>query len=81
MKITREEFKEYVELYKEAWVQFNKYADIINENLLDELLFPALNWFGDKIGIKEDISNLNILVELTDDIDEYYDNYVSQEVK
>lgn len=51
MKISREEFKEFVELYREAWQQFDEYADVINENLLDELLFPAFDFVAKSIGM------------------------------
>ena len=51
MKLTREEFKEYVSLYEQAWEYFRKYGDIIDENLLDELLFPMFNWMDKKLGI------------------------------
>lgn len=53
MKITREEFKEYVSLYQEAWDDFNTYDDVINENCLDELLFPMFNWMDEKLGINK----------------------------
>lgn len=53
MKITREEFKEFVQLYQEAWDKFKEYGNIIEENFLDELLFPAFSWMEEKLGIKE----------------------------
>lgn len=54
MKITREEFKEYVHLYQDAWDGFEQYGDIIDSNFLDGLMFPLFSWFDNKLGIKDD---------------------------
>ena len=54
MKLSREEFKELYALYDEAWSNFHEYGDIINENLLDELIFPLFNWVETRAGIKSD---------------------------
>lgn len=49
MKITREEFKEFIELYKDSWNKYDKYADIIDSNFLSELMFPLFDWFEEKL--------------------------------
>jgi hypothetical protein len=54
MKITREEFKEYGELYREAWNKFDEYADIIDSNFLDSLMFPVFNWLDKKLGLDDE---------------------------
>lgn len=53
MKITREEFMEYVQLYHEAWNNFDKYADIIDSNFLDGLMFPVFNWIDRELGLED----------------------------
>ena len=58
MKITREEFKEFVELYKNAWETFDEYADIIDSNFLDELIFPLFVWMEHKLGTHDDNGGL-----------------------
>jgi hypothetical protein len=51
MKITKDEFKELVNLYDEVNDLFSEYRDYISENLLNELLFPVINWIEEKLGI------------------------------
>ena len=51
MKITKDEFKELVELYDEVNDLYVEYEDYINENLLSELLFPVIDWIEKKLDI------------------------------
>lgn len=52
MKITRQEFKELVVLFDDAWQKFNEGADRLNEDYLDKLIFPALDWIAKRTGLK-----------------------------
>lgn len=65
MKITREEFKEYVGLYQEAWNKFETYADIIDSDLLDGLMFPLFTWLDEKFGLRDDNIGSYILEYIT----------------
>ena len=51
MKITRDEFKELVELYEELQDMCKEYEDIFNEVFLDELYFKTINWIEDKLEV------------------------------
>lgn len=64
MKITREEFKELVAVSTEVWKKFCEYGDYINENLLDELMFPYRTFIEKALGI-DDLCNAGIDI-LTD---------------
>lgn len=44
MKITREEFKEFVELRKEAKEKFEEVTEILNEDFAVELIFHWFDW-------------------------------------
>lgn len=58
MKISREEFKEFVCMYKEIGEMFEQYADIIDSNLLSQMMFPALEWVEEKLGLcDENVGN------------------------
>ena len=78
MKITREEFKELVCLYKVMWKKFEKCSYIFNETLLDELMFPAFNWITEKTGLKQEDGSdaLSDIVVYGGDIDKIYDEYL-----
>lgn len=65
MKITREEFKELVELHREAWDNYKIYEEYLNQDLLGELIFPCFDWIGKKIGIYFDEYDIDILTDLT----------------
>lgn len=54
MKIEREEFKELVELYKDAWSTFKECSEYINEEKLDELMFPLFTWVSTKLGMNDE---------------------------
>lgn len=93
MKISREEFKEFVELYREAWEQMKEYEDILNENFLCELLFPVFDFISKSIGMyggdDEDMIFEGLIGscsgcffldengERTTDLDVIYDRYLS----
>lgn len=66
MKLTREDFKEYVELYMGAWETFDKYADIIDSNFLDSLMFPLYSWMDEKLGLNK-FGDVWSISELTND--------------
>lgn len=51
MKITREEFKEYVELRKEAWDSFMKISEMLQEDVASELIFPLFDWMERGLGM------------------------------
>ena len=51
MKITRQQFKELVKLFDDAWQKFDEGANRLNENYLDELIFPAFNWIAKRTGL------------------------------
>ena len=74
MKITREEFKEYINLYEQAWDKFDKHADIIDSNFLDSLIFPLFDWVDNKIGIRHGyIIDILLYEEGPVDWDKVYD--------
>lgn len=51
MKITKEEFKEFVKLYLNAWETYcGKAGDVFNTDYLGRLMFPAFNWLEEKLG-------------------------------
>jgi hypothetical protein len=64
MKINREEFKELVRLYDEAWNNYCKYAEYINESFLEELMFPALDWMKEKVGIYKPGEDFDVIMDL-----------------
>jgi hypothetical protein len=65
MKITREDFKEYVELYNNAWERYcGELGDMMNTDFLAELMFPMFEWMERKLGLDEygdwwDLTELN----------------------
>lgn len=65
MKITRQEFKEFVGMYNEMFHQVVYLSEYINENLLDTITFPVFNWIEEKIGIRNDEWGWSVLDELT----------------
>lgn len=72
MKISREEFKEYVGLYQEAWNKFEKYADIIDSDFLSQVMFPTLGWLEKKLGLYDE----NIGYNMTEFVSSAFgDNY------
>lgn len=88
MKISREEFKEFVGLYREAWDAFDAYADIIDQNLLDRLIFPAFTFTSKAIGMEDKIFRALVSPvpdywfedengEETTDLDVIYDRYIN----
>lgn len=54
MKLSRDEFKEYVELYKTYWDKVNELIKYYNENTIDELVWPIFDWIDKKAGLKKD---------------------------
>lgn len=77
MKITREEFKEYVNIYIDAWNKFDKYADIIEPDFLDSLMFPLFQWLDEKLGLIDDGSVILDFIQIEDaDWDKVYDYYI-----
>lgn len=91
MTINREEFKELVGMYKEAFNKTKEYGNILNEEFIDTLVFPALNWIGEKTGLINRNTGLDVLADLyswgnapvendyTDDLDKIYDYYFKEE--
>lgn len=71
MKITREEFKELVDLHKKAYDNFIKYSGCIDESLLDELIFPVINWVAANTGLYANRDNNGEPI----DFDVLYDLY------
>lgn len=66
MKITKDEFKELYELYEEVNELYSEYKDYINEDLLNELLFPVIDWIEEKLGIKYDEDETPLLLAIED---------------
>jgi predicted TPR repeat methyltransferase len=64
MTITRNEFKELVHLYKDAFEKFRGLSDYYNEDLLDKLLFPTLNWMEEKLGLSIEDQDFHVLLDL-----------------
>lgn len=86
MKITREEFKEFAALYENAWNNFDKYADIIDSNFLDGLMFPLFSWLDEKLNLRNEVVGSYVLEDITwgegpTDWDKAFDEYVPEEVK
>ena len=95
--MTREEFKEFVGLYRKAYENFDVYANYFNENLLDELLFPAFTFITKAIGLYEESYGDLVFGGLvgschdriftdkdgadTEDLDIIYDRYVQAAYK
>ncbi len=65
MKITREEFKELVALYTEMFHKSCMYSEYLNENFIDDLMFPAFNWIEKKLSLSIENEDYNILSDLT----------------
>lgn len=65
MKITREQFMEYVKLYEQAWNNFDKYADIIDSDFLDSLMFPLFTWLDTQLNLRDDNIGSYILEYIT----------------
>lgn len=54
MKISREEFKEYVEMYSDAWERYcGELGDMMNTDFLAELMFPLYDWMEEKLGLNK----------------------------
>jgi hypothetical protein len=64
MTITRNEFKELVYLYKDAFEQFSELTEYYNEDLLNELMFPTLNWIERKLGLSIENQDFHVLLDL-----------------
>ena len=64
MKITREEYKELVNICQEAWCKFVEYSDVINEELLTSLIFPPFDWLTKKLGLEDEEYGVNYLLDL-----------------
>lgn len=63
MIITREEFKELVTLYKEAYEKAKELENYLSEKLMLDLLFNHLEWISKKLGICfEDFDLINDIV-------------------
>lgn len=54
MKITREEFKEFVDITTQVQAGFQKYSEYFNEDILNELLWPYFNWVEKSLGFIPD---------------------------
>lgn len=44
MKISREEFKEMVELYNEIWEMYTNACEVLEEGYADKLIFSVWDW-------------------------------------
>lgn len=65
MTITREEFKELVDLYTEAFNKFCRVAETtLNDDFADDLIFPAFNWLEEKLNLKDPNGFLSELVAM-----------------
>jgi hypothetical protein len=64
MKLTREQFKELVQLYQEAWDKFSEYSNYWNENSLSECMFPIFDWIGNQTGLRQLDGEFDILGDL-----------------
>lgn len=66
MTITREEFKELVELRKEVWSDFERLSQYYNEDVLSEVMFKVLGWIGLKLELQDndEESDFDVLGEL-----------------
>ena len=82
MKITKDEFKEFINIYQTTWNNYDKYADIFDSDFLSELMFPLFDWMEEKLGTA-DKSYGNILLgyvseegKAWDDLDTIYNELI-----
>ena len=54
MKITREEFKELVELSKRIEDYSEKVRDYFSDDVMCDLAYPALYWIVEKLGLDDE---------------------------
>lgn len=90
MTITRNEFKELVHLYQEAWNKSNEMIEYYNEEVVNEMMFPLFDWISEKLGIRINDGEFDLLTDLvvwkhvligeeyTDDPDKIYDYYLKK---
>lgn len=64
MKITREEFKSVVALQRQLWDLHDEYTPYINEELLADLLYPAMNFMKDKLGLVQADGDIDVIDDL-----------------
>ena len=65
MTITRNEFKELVHLYQEAWNKSNEMIEYYNEEVVNEMMFPLFDWISEKLGIRYDDGEFDLITDLT----------------
>lgn len=53
MKITREEFKELVKLYNETFELGCKASNFLQDDVVDRLVYPAMEWIVKKLDIAD----------------------------
>ena len=58
MKITREEFKELVEVCDDLYFSIEDAMKTIKDNVVCDLALPVLNWLTDTIGISDKDNDL-----------------------
>lgn len=64
MIITREEFKELVELNQEIWEDFKELSEYFNEDLIGEVIFKVMSWVEYKTGLALENEDFDILSDL-----------------
>lgn len=64
MTITRNEFKELVHLYRETWHKSTQMINYYNEEVVNEMLFTALDWITEKLGIRNEDEELDVIMDL-----------------
>lgn len=67
MKITRKEFKELVALYELTERKFSEACMYVNEEWLDNMVYPIFDWIERKLKIDEAHTGTNLLIRAVDD--------------
>lgn len=82
MKITREEFKELVQIHKGMYVLWVEMGNYLSDDCFDRIAYPALDWIEEKLKFKT-VSGDSLLWEThsIDDIDKVYDEWLEGEFK
>lgn len=62
MTITREEFKELVQLYREQWNEFMRLSDYYDVDIIGGAIFKSLDWIEEKLGLVD--KDYRVLEEL-----------------
>lgn len=81
MKITREEFKQLVNLHKQTYELWEDVGRYISDDCFDTIAYPVYVWLEKNLGLEDTLGNSLLWESHDEDLDMVYDEWLGNEVK